>query len=54
MHKYFILIALLGILASKLYSQQTDSLVYRGDYSIIVDSIVITGNKITDPDVILR
>ncbi len=54
MLKYFTLIVLLGILSTQTYSQQIDSSVYRGDYSIRIDSIVITGNKITNPDVILR
>lgn len=33
---------------------QSDTIYYQGDYSIVVDSIQITGNKITEDFIILR
>jgi outer membrane protein assembly factor BamA len=39
---------------SPIFSAQLDSLVYSGKYFTVVDSFEIHGNKITEPDIILR
>ena len=36
------------------YCQSSDSLLYSGNYSIKVDSVKLTGNNITQKDVIIR
>ncbi|MHB1687380.1 MAG: POTRA domain-containing protein, partial [Ignavibacteriaceae bacterium] len=54
MSKYFFLIFFLIIISSKIFSQEKDSVVYTGKYSIKIDSIIISGNKITNSDVITR
>ncbi len=54
MLKNFLLIFLLTVLVSKIFPQQKDSLIYSGSYSVKIDSIKISGNSITDPDVITR
>jgi len=49
---YFIFIIL--CLTTLIKAEDTDTLFYRGDYSVIIDSIVITGNDQTEDFIILR
>lgn len=50
MLKEFVFLSLLPFLISA----QTDTLFFEGDYSIVVDSILITGNSTTEDFIILR
>ena len=54
MSKYFLFTFFLIFTLSNVFPQGEDSVVYSGNYAIKVDSIIISGNKITDYDVIKR
>ncbi len=49
-----IIISIIFFLPGFIYSQSADTTFYSGNYSIKVDSIKITGNKITDNYIILK
>ncbi len=50
---YFILIFFICLI-SQIFPAKLDSLVYKGKYFAVIDSIEIRGNKITENDIILR
>ncbi len=49
---YFIFITL--CLTTLIKAEDSDTLFYKGDYSVIIDSIVIIGNDQTEDFIILR
>ena len=49
--KIFFLILIINL---SLNAQQEDTLYYKGNYSVKIDSIKIAGNEITDEFIILR
>ena len=48
----FIFVILLAV--SVTFASENDTLFYKGNYSVIIDSIVINGNDITEESIILR
>lgn len=54
MLKNLIFLILFTTISLKAYSNGQDSLKYKGNYSIIIDSIKVLGNKITDKRIITR
>jgi outer membrane protein assembly factor BamA len=53
MQKFFFIIIFIYF-STQIFSAGLDSLIYKGEYSTIVDSVEIRGNKITENDIILR
>ena len=54
MFKFSICLILFAIISSNAFCQNSDTLIYSGNYSVVIDSILISGNKITDRDIIIR
>ena len=45
---------LLPLILSSSFALENDTLFYKGNYSVILDSIVIKGNDITEESIIIR
>jgi outer membrane protein assembly factor BamA len=54
MLKFYFFITILICLGSQISAAKLDSLIYKGKYFAVIDSIEIRGNKITENDIILR
>ncbi len=54
MLKYLILFIILLQFSSKAFTRGLDTLKYEGNYAVVIDSIKVLGNKITDTDIITR
>ncbi len=52
MIKYFLLLLLIPLVFCN--AQQQDTLKYSGKYHVVIDSIIVNGNKITENDIILK
>jgi outer membrane protein assembly factor BamA len=54
MQKLYLFLTIFVCLGSHIFPAKLDSLIYKGKYFAVIDSIEITGNKITEDDIILR
>ncbi|MEJ2507732.1 MAG: BamA/TamA family outer membrane protein, partial [Ignavibacteriaceae bacterium] len=54
MNNFFKLIVIMCCVSTIIKGMNTDTLFYKGNYSVVIDSIVIEGNDITENYIILR
>ena len=54
MQKLYLILILFICLIPQIFPAKLDSLIYKGKYFAVIDSVEIRGNKITENDIILR
>ncbi len=54
MQKLYLFLIIFICLGSQIFPAKLDSLIYKGKYFAVIDSVEIRGNKITENDIILR